>query len=174
MTALARPFVSVAVACVLAFGLPVTTTAQPAAQGGRLTGRVTDGSGAALPGVAVTLRGAGAPAPVTVVTDGVGLYTTPPLPARLYTVTFELTGFASRTRQDVEVRGGDVFILDQQLGLASLVETVEVVAAAPATPSSPSTRCRCGPRRGCARRSTTTRPRSSSATTARSSAPRAS
>ena len=99
MTALARPFVSVAVACVLAFGLPVTTAAQPAAEGGRLTGRVTDGSGAALPGVTVTLRGAGAAAPVTVVTDGVGQYTTPPLAARLYAVTFELTGCRSRERR---------------------------------------------------------------------------
>jgi hypothetical protein len=71
------------------------------------------------------------------VTDGVGQYVSPTLPPDLYNVTFELTGFEARTRAGVEVRQGELFILDQQLGLASLAETVQVVAEAPAPPPPP-------------------------------------
>lgn len=126
------------IACLaLAAGLAAPQgVAGQAADQGRLTGRVTDGSGAALPGVTVTIRGA-AGAPSLVVTDGVGQFLSPPLPAGTYAVTFELAGFELRTRPAVVLASGDVFILDQQLGIASLAETVEVVAEAPAPPPPP-------------------------------------
>ena len=48
-----------------------------------------------------------------------------------------MSGFASRTKPGVELRAGELFILDQQLGLASLAETVQVVAEAPEPPPAP-------------------------------------
>ncbi len=110
---------------------------QPVPPGGRLTGRVTDGSGAALPGVTITLRPAAPGNPTSLVSDGVGQYTSPALPPGVYEVTFEMSGFASRTKPGVELREGELFILDQQLGLASLAETVQVVAEAPEPPPAP-------------------------------------
>jgi hypothetical protein len=135
MTALAVRLA--ALAAVVALAHPSPLAAQPALDGGRLTGRVTDGSGAALPGVTVTLRPAAPGAPTTIVTDGVGQYLSPSLPPGFYAVTFELTSFESRTRSDVELRQGELFILDQQLGLAALSETVQVVADAPVPPPPP-------------------------------------
>lgn len=100
-----------------------------------VTGRVTDGSGAALPGVSVTLRSTTDTAvTATVVTDGVGQYLTPRVPPGSYVITFELSGFEPQTRAATALRAGDVAIFDQQLGLASLTESVEVVGAAPAPP----------------------------------------
>ena len=72
----------------------VCTASGAAAQddAAKVTGRVTDGSGAALPGVTVTLTPAGG-APLSVVTDGVGQFLSPSLGAGLYTIAFALPGF---------------------------------------------------------------------------------
>ncbi len=116
----------------------VCTASGAAAQddAAKVTGRVTDGSGAALPGVTVTLTPAGG-APLSVVTDGVGQFLSPSLGAGLYTIAFALPGFEPQTRAGVTLRGSELFILDQQLEVAALKESVEVVAAAPAPPPPP-------------------------------------
>lgn len=103
----------------------------------RLTGRVTDGSGAALPGVTVTISSPRLKGPVIVVTDHVGQYVSPTLPPDTYAINFELSGFETRTNVGVVLRPGEVFILDRQLELAGLRETVEVVAPAPKPPPPP-------------------------------------
>jgi hypothetical protein len=59
------------------------------------------------------------------------------LPPGTYSVTFELPGFESRTVPLVELRAGEVFILDRQLELAAVSETVDVVAPAPPVPAPP-------------------------------------
>ena len=137
MTAKVRSIAGLLTVALLGAAAPVVLGAQPAPDGARLTGRVTDGSGAALPGVTVTLRPAGAGAPTTLVTDGVGQYVSPVLPPDVYAVSFDLTGFEARTRSGLELRQGELFILDQQLGLASLAETVQVIADAPVPPPAP-------------------------------------
>jgi hypothetical protein len=135
MSATARYVVAAAVAVALA--APAWVRAQePSPDEARLTGRVTDGSGAALPGVTVTIRPA-AGAPTVLVTDGVGQFTSPGLPAGVYSVTFEITAFEARRRPAIELRPGELFILDQQLGLAALLETVQVIADAPPPPPPP-------------------------------------
>jgi hypothetical protein len=97
----------------------------------RLMGVVTDGSGGALPGVTVTLRGAGAP-PTPVVTDESGRYLSAWLPPGVYVVDFALSGFESKTVTNIPLGAGQTVVLDQQLALAALKETVEVTATAPA------------------------------------------
>jgi hypothetical protein len=122
----------VVLAAVLLAG--ATVEAQP---GGQLTGRVTDGSGGALPGVTVTVSSDRLKRPVVVVSDHVGQYQTPPLPADTYAVTFEMSGFETRTNPAVLVRPGEIFVLDRQLGLASLTETVTVTGEEPKAPPAP-------------------------------------
>ncbi len=118
--------------------LLLTAAVHPAAamaqSGGRLTGRVTDGSGGALPGVTVSVASPRLRQPVVVTTDEVGQYQTPVLTPGAYTVTFELPGFESRTNPTVLLQAGEVFILDRQLGLASLAETVTVTGEEPKAP----------------------------------------
>jgi hypothetical protein len=109
-----------------------TATAQALAP--RLTGRVTDGSGAALPGVTVTIASDQVSAPVVLVTDDVGRYTSPPLPPGTYAVSFELGGFEPYTRERVVLREGEMVVVDRQLVVAAVTESVEVVAAAPPPP----------------------------------------
>jgi hypothetical protein len=137
MTAMVRSIAGFLVAALLGTASPAILGAQPAPDGARLTGRVTDGSGAALPGVTVTVRPISPGAPTTLVTDGVGQFVSPVLAPDVYAVSFELTGFEARTRSGVELRQGELFILDQQLGLASLAETVQVIADAPVPPPPP-------------------------------------
>lgn len=103
-----------------------------------VTGRVTDGSGAALPGVTVTLTAATpGVAPISVVTDGVGQFLSPAIVPGTYTITFTLSGFSTETRTGVQLRASEVFLLDQALGLAQLTESVQVVAANPIPPPPP-------------------------------------
>ena len=64
------------------------------AQDGVITGRVTDSSGAALPGVSLTLTSTAVMGVRTVVTDDQGAYRFGLLPPGTYTVKFELPGFA--------------------------------------------------------------------------------
>lgn len=101
---------------------------------GRMSGRITDSSGAALPGATVTISSPRLSKPVVVVTDGVGQYVTPPLLPDAYAVTFEMPGFESRVSPTILLRPGEVFILDRQLDLAALTETVTVTGAAPPEP----------------------------------------
>ena len=73
----------------------------------KMTGRVTDVSGAALPGVTVTISAPGSTTPVSVVTDGVGQFLTPPMDAGLYTIAFALPGFEAQIRAGVTLRRGE-------------------------------------------------------------------
>ena len=113
--------------------LAVATTAAQNLQP-RLTGRVTDGSGAALPGVTVTIASDLVPAPMVLITDEVGRYTSPPLSAGTYAVSFELGGFEPQTGERVVLREGEVVVLDRQLVVGAVKENVEVVATAPPPP----------------------------------------
>ena len=102
---------------------------------GRVTGRVADASGAALPGVTVTVSSDMLRQPVVLITDEVGRYNSPPVPAGKYAVSFELGGFEPYTRQGVEIRAGEVIVLDRQLVVGAVTENVEVVAVAPPPPA---------------------------------------
>jgi hypothetical protein len=82
----------------------------------------------------VTITPAKQGKPVVVVTDAVGQYQTPPLPAGTYAVTFEMSGFETRTNPAVLLAPGEVFVLDRQLGLAQLTETVTVTGEVPKPP----------------------------------------
>jgi hypothetical protein len=95
---------------------------------GQLVGRVTDESGAVLPGVTVTVIGGGNVRRIAV-TDGNGFFTVQGVPSGTVTVTSELSGFASAQRR---------FTFDQRprqvdftMRVSSVNETVMVEAEAP-------------------------------------------
>jgi hypothetical protein len=102
-----------------------------APQAGGIGGRLTDESGAALPGVTVTIRCAASGGAIATVTDGTGDYAVNGLPAGPCTVVLELSGFATVTRERVMVSPQQVVAVNGQLALAGLEETVTVVAKAP-------------------------------------------
>jgi Carboxypeptidase regulatory-like domain len=97
-----------------------------------LIGRVTDQSGAALPGVTVT---ATSPAlqvqQMTDVTNAVGEYRLAPLPVGVYEMTFELAGFQAARRQAIRVTVGFTAKIDIVLSVAAVSETITVSGDAP-------------------------------------------
>ena len=98
---------------------------------GSVKGRVTDPSGAALPGVTVTATHAGTNVPSTAVTNEVGDYNLQFLAPGTYTITAEMSGFKKRSESNIEVRIGDKVELPIKLEIGQQTETVEVVSEAP-------------------------------------------
>jgi hypothetical protein len=122
------------IAFALAAAVLLCCSASAQAPQSRLMGTVLDESGAALPGVTVTIQPRSG-APAVVYTDGSGRYLTPWLPPGIYTVAFALSGFETKRVANLSVGDGQTIVLDQKLALASLSETVEVVAPAPVPPA---------------------------------------
>src|SRR5688500_11317526 len=73
---------------------------------GEIHGRVTDVSGAVLPGVSVTVTGAALIRPELAVTSETGTFSFPRLPIGSYDVRFELTGFRQVLQQGVRIETG--------------------------------------------------------------------
>jgi hypothetical protein len=96
-----------------------------------INGRVADQSGAALPGVTVTVTNVGTGVARDTVTNAEGLYSVPALTPGSYNVQAALTGFAPSGRRAVELLTGAILTVDLQLGLATLEEAVTVTGQVP-------------------------------------------
>src|SRR5215831_19690211 len=70
---------------------------------GEIFGKVTDTSGAVLPGVTVTLTGPSLLQPQTAVTSETGTFQFPRLNVGTYNVKFELTGFKTVIKESIQV-----------------------------------------------------------------------
>ena len=73
---------------------------------GNIVGKVTDDSGAVLPGVTVTLKGETIVGTQTSVTNESGLYRFAALPPGTYSLTFTLSGFSTLKRAGLKVSVG--------------------------------------------------------------------
>ncbi len=94
---------------------------------GSLDGRVFDETRAAVPGATVTARNQGSGLVRSVTSTASGTYRIGSLPAGVYEVSAELTGFAKQVRRDVPVQVGTTPTLDFTMSVSSQTETVEVV-----------------------------------------------
>lgn len=119
-----------ALTAVLVLLCTVTAPAQPG-PGGGIAGKLVDESGAALPGVTVSIACVGSGGVIATVTDAAGAFAVAGLPAGTCSVVFELAGFETVMREQVQVPDGQVVGIAQQLGLAGYEEVVNVVAQAP-------------------------------------------
>ncbi len=97
---------------------------------GTITGTVSDQTGKAMPGVAVTVRNVGTGFSKEIVTNAEGAYTALLLPTGRYEATFKLSGFQTATAQGIAVHVNDRIQLDMVLKLGAVAETVYVEAAA--------------------------------------------
>jgi hypothetical protein len=117
-------------ACALLLGAALPLEAQ--VQTGSILIRVTDEQGGAVPGVTVRLTSSALVAgTATGVTDAGGAYRFPSLPPGVYAVTFELQGFQTVERENVNVQVGQTIPLDLTMRVAALAETVTVSGASP-------------------------------------------
>ena len=98
---------------------------------GEIIGKVTDESGALLPGVTVTLRGAAVAGTPTTVTSETGTYRFPVLPPGTYEVEYVLSGFGTLKREEIPIAVGATVELDVTLKVSTLAETITVTGQTP-------------------------------------------
>ena len=110
--------------------LLVSATAIAQTTGG-LIGKVTDTTGAALPGVTVEAKSPSVQGTRTTVSDISGAYRLPLLPPGEYVVDFRLEGFAPVARKNVIVSLGKDSTVDITLRPASLSEELTISATSP-------------------------------------------
>jgi Carboxypeptidase regulatory-like domain len=117
----------------LAFLLAVALAAPAWAQvsTGEINGKVTDTTGAVLPGVSVVLSGPALIQPQTVVTAESGGYRFPRIPIGTYTVSFELSGFKKAVHEGIVISAGFAADVNVKLELTTVQETVTVTGESP-------------------------------------------
>ncbi len=119
-----------AVACVAFVGLGPPADAQVLY--GSLVGNVADASGAVVPEVTVTIIHAQTGQKRSAKTNEVGVYNLVAIPSGTYTIEFAKPGFATSTKDRVEVTINNVTRVDQTLRVGAVAESVEVSAQAAA------------------------------------------
>ena len=97
----------------------------------RLNGRVTDQSGAVLPGVTVTMTQANTGFTRTDVTDGDGAYVMPNLPTGPYRLDVSLAGFRTYVQTGIVLAVAGSPTINVVLTVGALEESVTVEGAAP-------------------------------------------
>ena len=95
-----------------------------------IAGRVTDTTGAVVPGCAVRVVQPSTNFTFNAVTNADGLYRVQSLPPGLYRLTFESQGFKKVVREDVELTTGNTLAVDLALTVGNVTESVEVTGAA--------------------------------------------
>ena len=100
-------------------------------QTGEIFGKVTDRTGAVLPGATVTISGNALIQPQSTGVSSGGSYRFPNLPIGVYSVAFELAGFKRVIRADVRVQAGFNAEVNERLELSTVEETVTVTGESP-------------------------------------------
>lgn len=123
---------AVSLAAIVCLCRPASATAQMVSDTtGALGGRATDATGAALPGVAVSLSSNGLITPIAATTDDRGVYRFPALPPASYTVVFSRAGFRTETYPAVVILLGKTASLDPILSPSAFAASVTVTASPP-------------------------------------------
>lgn len=118
--------------------LLVATSMFAQGTGGALVGRVTDETGAAIPGVTVTATNDATGISRTVVTSSDGSYRFTSLPVGTYTVVADLSGFSTTTTKNVSVVVATDNTRNITLKQGAVKEQITVTAEAPLVATSPS------------------------------------
>ena len=116
---------------VFLFVLVLTASTGWAQSTGELAGRVTDESGAVLPGVTITATQTDTGFVRTVATDGAGAWVMPNMPTGPYRLEVSLQGFRTYVQTGIVLLVGATPTINASLAVGSLEETVSVEAAAP-------------------------------------------
>src|SRR3954447_24864805 len=119
-----------------ALGQTVSTTT------GAINGKITDSSGAVMPGVTITITSPSMQGVRTDTTGADGIYRFSAIPPGDYTVRYELSGFETQIHEGLRVGLGFTATVNVELRVARLSESVTVsgqspplsLCAAPQTP----------------------------------------
>jgi hypothetical protein len=117
--------------CALIMALLLTVPAVAQDNSGTINGRVTDTTGAFIPGVEVTLASPAIQGTKQAITDETGTYRFILLPPGTYTVTYALPGFKTLIREGIIVQGSRTVTLPIAMEVATVAETVTVTGESP-------------------------------------------
>ena len=114
------------------FVLLAAANAHAQVQTGSIVGVATDASSAVMPGVTVSLSGERLIGGVqTQVTDSGGAYRFDRLPPGSYSVKFELQGFKTVTRDEIQISAAFVATVNAKLEVGSVSESITVTGESP-------------------------------------------
>ncbi len=97
---------------------------------GIISGIVTEATGSAIAGANVVVRNEETGVDTTLVTNGSGAYTTPPLVLGTYSVTVNHPGFKKSVSTGIKLQGAENIRQDVTLSVGAVTESVEVKAEA--------------------------------------------
>jgi Carboxypeptidase regulatory-like domain len=100
-------------------------------QTGNIHGRVTDPSGAAIPGVTITLTSPALLVPQKTTADAAGNYRFEQLPLGTYALNLDQTGFQQYIRQNIQITAGFSAEVNVQMVVGSVAQSVTISAAGP-------------------------------------------
>ena len=123
-----RRFAGVAVLFVFVF---ISSVVSAQTERATLSGRIVDGSGAALPGASITITNIGTNNTVNATTNQEGLFLVPNLSPGHYRIKLEKEGFKTLLRPDIELHVQDVIALNFSMSVGSRIETVTITSEAP-------------------------------------------
>lgn len=98
---------------------------------GTIVGRVTDVSGATVPGSDIRGMNVATGVAASAKTNDAGNFTLPYLLPGMYTVTAENAGFRKVVRENVQVRVGETVEVNVEMSVGDVTETVQVRAETP-------------------------------------------
>ena len=96
---------------------------------GTLTGTVKDSTGAVIPGASVTATHVATNVTSSTITTDNGLYSIPALPAGIYKVRVELSGFKAWEQSQIVLAASTTVRADATLEIGQITESVEVRAS---------------------------------------------
>ncbi|HMC76985.1 MAG TPA: TonB-dependent receptor [Vicinamibacterales bacterium] len=115
-----------AIAALFVFGTALPALAQSQAINGSIEGTVKDTTGAALPGVTVTVTNTDTGAQRVVISGDEGAYRAPLLPLGRYDVVAELQGFKKFEQKGITLSAGQTAVINVALSVGSVSETITV------------------------------------------------
>src|SRR5687767_1223534 len=115
-----------------AMGIAVLLPGFAAAQvsTGQISGRVTDSTGAVLPGVTVTVTQTATQLVRTTTTNDLGVYTVPNLPVGPYRLEAAIQGFTTFVQPLITIQVNANLVIDPTLRIGDITETITVEARA--------------------------------------------
>src|SRR6476660_8588216 len=105
--------------------------AQSQAINGTIEGTITDQSGAAMPGVTVTVFNVDTGDSRVVVSNDAGVYRAPLLPLGRYRVSAELQGFRKFEQLGLTLSAGQTAVINISLSVGNLAEAITVTSESP-------------------------------------------
>ncbi|HYT67209.1 MAG TPA: TonB-dependent receptor [Vicinamibacterales bacterium] len=118
-------------AALLLLGTSLPAAAQSQAINGSIEGTIKDTSGAALPGVTVTITNTETGAQRAVITGERGQYRAPLLPLGKYDVVAQLQGFKKFEQKGITLQAGQTALIDISLSVGDVSETITVTGESP-------------------------------------------